>query len=180
MTTDQEIESNILLYAKQAQARPEDALFCLAFATLQIAHAINRLGTSLDRVAESVGGLTPTTPEPPAPPKRDHGASGRNSEFHLALAQFLTDRARGTRREDLLRGLPWEDEGEGYHYFRFQDLERRLVQEGWKADRREFFDFIKSIGGEPHQFTIGANQCVRLWRVPVSAVPRPTEDASPL
>ena len=41
----------------------------------------------------------------------------RGGEFRELLEDFLTNRTRGQRREDLLRGAPYEDEEQQRHYF---------------------------------------------------------------
>lgn len=46
--------------------------------------------------------------------------------FLELLGQFVTDRHRGLKKEELLLGKPWQDESTGRHYFRLQDLMRFL------------------------------------------------------
>jgi hypothetical protein len=50
-------------------------------------------------------------------------------QFQEVLEEFLTNRARGERREDLLRGQPWEDMNLGRHYFRMSAFRHFLGRE---------------------------------------------------
>jgi hypothetical protein len=46
--------------------------------------------------------------------------------FLEELEEFLTNRQRGDREEDILTGRPWEDMEEGQHWFRLKDLVKYL------------------------------------------------------
>jgi hypothetical protein len=89
-------------------------------------------------------------------------------KFEELLAQFVTDRHRTDRREDLLLGKPWHDEENGLVYFRMQDLEKSLNTEKFApADagtttRRWIGKRLVDMGGVSSQFnTMGKN--VRAW-----------------
>lgn len=77
---------------------------------------------------------------------------GITAIFHELLEEFLTNRTRGTRKEDLLRGAPWEDEEEGIHYFRIRDFESFLLKNGSKMERNEVVTRIREdYGGDKKQ-----------------------------
>lgn len=86
------------------------------------------------------------------------------------LEEFCTNRQRGSRREDLMVGKPWEDEETGRHYFRLRDLQRYLERENFKTlTRGALGELIKKMGGEAQQMSIrGHNRHV--WSVPVAAL----------
>lgn len=120
--------------------------------------------------------------EIPAPP--DVGTSG---VFHEHLEEFLTNRARGNRREDLLQGRPWEDPETGRHYFTLKSFSRHLSQEGMRDLRRaQIITRIRAMGGGDAFFNMG-KRGVRCWWVPGGVVqesqsvsPPPMEDKEPL
>jgi hypothetical protein len=104
---------------------------------------------------------------------------GAGAVFHELLEEFLTNRTRGLRREDLLRGAPWEDEETGRHLFRLQDFMKFLTRQGSKLHRNEVAARIKNdYGGGPYQTKVKGEVVVRCWFVPVDRVGRaPTLDA---
>jgi hypothetical protein len=104
---------------------------------------------------------------------------GRQGIFHERLEEFLTNRQRGTSREDLLRGRPWEDEEAGRHYFRLRDLSKFLEREGDKTTSRgQMTEQIKRFGGGDHFFNIKGHG-VNVWWVPSRQFRRPPQSDSP-
>lgn len=94
----------------------------------------------------------------------------RAGHFHELLRDFLTNRHKGDRKEDILLGRPWQDPDTQRHYFRIMDLMIYL-------DRCRFYEYtrqrlstpIKALGGAPQQLYIkGTRHCT--WWVPGSAV----------
>lgn len=116
-------------------------------------------------VAEALVSLTVIEPPPDV---------GHPEAFRERLEEFLTNRTRGDRKEDLLASRPWFSEEEGRHYFRLKDLETFLEREGMRGVKRsEISQRLKMLGGEPHFFNIkvGTRQKgVNVWWVPASAV----------
>jgi hypothetical protein len=103
---------------------------------------------------------------------------GREGMFGEMLEEFLTNRQRGTSREDLLRGRPWEDEEEGRHYFRLKDLAKFLQREGDRTTTRgQMTSAIKRLGGGDRFFNV-KQKGVSCWWVPSSAV-HPPERTDP-
>ena len=103
---------------------------------------------------------------------------GREGVFSERLEEFLTNRQRGTNREDLLRGRPWEDEDEGRHYFRLRDLDKFLQREGDKSTTRgQMTSAIRRMGGGDRFINI-KGKGVSCWWVPSDAV-RPPERTDP-
>jgi hypothetical protein len=78
---------------------------------------------------------------------------GRAGHFYELLTEFLTNRHRGTQREDLLVGRPIiEDER---YYFRLQDLMRFLENSNFHVySRAQIVTRIKRLGGDQHFFNI--------------------------
>jgi hypothetical protein len=91
---------------------------------------------------------------------------GRTGVFAEMLEEFLTNRQRGTTKEDILRGRPWEDEEEGRHYFQLKDLAKFLLREGDKTTTRgQMTSAIRKMGGDSKFINIkstGRN----VWWVP--------------
>jgi hypothetical protein len=102
----------------------------------------------------------------------------RKGQFREMLEQFLTNRIRGERREDLLRGVPWEDEESRQHYFSMRALASFLERERMKVDRKEIATWIRALGGEPQNLTI-KNHRIRCWWVPSDAVDEAPELSPP-
>ncbi len=82
--------------------------------------------------------------------------SAPGGAFREELEEFLTNRQRGTRREDLHSGRPWEDVEEKRHYFRLKDLLVRLdrIQSLRVLNRGQVVTRIKDLGGGHHYFMI--------------------------
>jgi hypothetical protein len=96
-------------------------------------------------------------------------------QFMEMLDEFLTNRARGQRKEDLRNGKPWEDEETGRHYFRLKDLQMHLKREGVRdMTRGQITQRIKDAGGGNYQFP-----GVRVWWVPSSALQGPAPASLP-
>jgi hypothetical protein len=103
----------------------------------------------------------------------------RRDLFHELLEDFLTNRARGVSREDILAGRPWEAEEEGRFYFRLKDLDAFLKREGVRdMSRSECCGWIRAFGGGEKSVTI-KRKTTRTWFVPSSAVNRAPELAPP-
>lgn len=62
-------------------------------------------------------------------PPPDLRTQGRFEEY---IVDFLTNRTRGLREEDILSGRPWFDESTGRHYFSMKDFTKFLEREGAK------------------------------------------------
>jgi hypothetical protein len=87
------------------------------------------------------------------------------------LEEFLTDRAKGDRKEDLVQGRPFESVEDGCYYFTIKSFERFLRQQGIRDfDRGKLYDNIVRLGGGKHFFNIENHKGVRAWFVPSSAV----------
>lgn len=98
------------------------------------------------------------------------GDVSMQARFTELLEEFCTNRQRGSRKEDIMVGKPWEDEDTGRHYFRLRDLHRYLERENFKnLTRGAMGEQIKKLGGEAMQLSIrGHNRHV--WWVPVAAL----------
>lgn len=87
------------------------------------------------------------------------------------LEEFLTDRAKGDRKEDLLQGRPFESVEHGCYYFTAKSLEKYLKQQGVREpDRGKLFDKITHLGGGKHFFNIDNHAGIRAWYVPSTVV----------
>lgn len=94
--------------------------------------------------------------------------------FQELLEEFLTNRQRGTEREHLLLGRPWESEEDRRHYFRLQDLQRFVLREGVRdLPRGRMTQMVKNLGGS-HQYLTIKGLSRNYWWVPVG-----TFDAAP-
>lgn len=110
---------------------------------------------------DAMGGLTVI----PAPP--DVGEGGKFLEL---LGEFLTNRTRGQRREDLLGGRPWEDSVQKRHYFGLSPLMTFMRREGEKEVRRaNVTQRIEGLGGGHVYEEIKGKGC-NLWWVPSEAI----------
>lgn len=112
---------------------------------------------------------------------------GLDARFHEALEDFLTNRQRGERLEDLLTGRPYEDVEREAYYFRLRDLEDHLDRDNFRDDRGSrltrprMTKMIKKLGGGEHFFNIRVGRLskgVRTWFVPSSAIVK-TPDFEP-
>lgn len=68
--------------------------------------------------------------------------------FREALREFLTNRRKAQRREDLLDGKPWLDEESGTYFFRAADLLKFMRNNGYKefSDKRTVTKFLRELG----------------------------------
>jgi hypothetical protein len=101
-------------------------------------------------------------------------------QFREQLEEFLTNRGRGDRREDLLLGRPWEDQEAGRHYFTLKELIKFLQRE-WKRDvrRSELKLRIEALGGEGGLGFNIQGKFKRVWWVPSDRIHAQTEDPPP-
>jgi len=108
---------------------------------------------------------------------------GEKEQFHELLEEFLTNRAKGERLEDVLSGRPFEDADEGRHWFQLRALQRYLRQESDKfrhKSRSKIAAFIRGHGGDTQNKKIGG-KTVRLFWVPTSRLQKmPEIDAPPI
>ena len=97
------------------------------------------------------------------------------AEFREVLEDFLVNRTRGRRREDILAGRPWEDEDEKRHWFRLRDLVDFMVRSGHRNVKRNgIADELRKLGGESGPLDIKGEK-TWCWRVP-SDVVQPTPE----
>lgn len=95
-----------------------------------------------------------------APP--DAGAEG---QFLELLEEFCTNRRRGTKQEDLLRGVPFEDDETGRYYFRLQDFDEHVNRKGVRdLTRGKITQRIRDLGGA-HDFFNVKGRGVNVWWV---------------
>jgi hypothetical protein len=121
-------------------------------------------------------------------PSEDMTEFGQRKEL---MRTFLYNRQKGSRREDVLRGAPYQDD-DGYHYFRLQDAQKFFKREGEPIKRSQLTDLIARLNGvEPREHgskkhkpspgmteaieTSVKNESVRLWKIPASALSEPVE-----
>jgi hypothetical protein len=94
------------------------------------------------------------------------------------LETYLTDRRRGTSREDLLRDVPWEDEDKGRYEFTMKGLTKLLDREKANMKLRDCVRWIKEMGGGEQGTTV-KGKSMRLWWVPSAAVQKPPQLSPP-
>lgn len=105
------------------------------------------------------------------------GVQGRFREY---LEDFLTNRSRGKRLDDLFSGRPFEDEEERRYYFRLQDLQRFLNREdfrdadGRRIGRNKISTMINGLGGG-HVFRNIKRRALSAFWVPSDVVEAPPE-----
>lgn len=110
---------------------------------------------------EAMEGMEPID----APP--DVGTQGRFKEL---MEDFLTNRAKGTRQEDILSGRPWLNEADGRHYFKLSDFQKFLAREGVKDfTRGQLTRRIERMDGKNHFFNI-KGKGVNVWYVPDESI----------
>lgn len=116
----------------------------------------------------------------PAPPE-----VGDLGKFREYLEEFLTNRSRGQRREDLLTGRPWEDAEAGLHYFTMKGLQEFLLKEGYRdIPRNRLSSLIKALGGKHDFINYNNSRGCNVWLLPAAKVqpllalpaPEPKED----
>lgn len=80
----------------------------------------------------------------------------RGGDFREALEEFLTNRQRGRRREDLNSGRPWENPEDKRHYFRLRDLQERFSRSQTLRgmSRGQLISRIRDLGGGHSFFNI--------------------------
>lgn len=103
------------------------------------------------------------------PASEDIGVAGHFLEL---LTSFLTDRARGKQKEDLITGRPWEDEEHGRHYFQLTSLQKFLEREGLKSlslHRGQITTRIEKMGGG-HQGMNIKGRFRNFWWVPIEVI----------
>lgn len=90
--------------------------------------------------------------------------------FHELIEEFLTNRARGKTREDILSGRPWECDEEGRHYFRLRDLQKFLKREDVRdLSRGQITTRIRDMGGGDVSLKI-KDKTRSCWWVPSDAI----------
>lgn len=96
---------------------------------------------------------------------------GEGERFRELLEEFLVDRQRGTQKEDLLSGRPWEDTEHGRHYFRLRNLQEFLTREGLRDyPRNRIARRLEALGGGHGFFNIKNRNGLNVWWVPSSIV----------
>lgn len=135
----------------------------LAMEKADVCYALMKPSDWLAAVAAAMQNLTVI----PAPP--EVGITGRFMEL---LVEFLTNRAKGDRREDILSGRPFEDLEHGKFYFRLKDLIKFLKREDMKElGVPQVSERIRRLGGASGQLTIKDHNTA-VWWVPSVAVTR--------
>lgn len=98
---------------------------------------------------------------------------GNDGRFFELIEDFLTNRYRGERMEDVLRGRPHLSEAEGCYVFRLSDIDRFIKREDAALSRnisREWMStHIRKIGGWDKVRKIGG-RATRTWSLPLDAV----------
>lgn len=94
--------------------------------------------------------------------------AGERGRFRELLEEFLTNRSRGERREDLLYDKPWECVEEGRHYFTLKSLQSHLVDRGMRDVKRNQITRLieKFMEGGQHTFNFKNTQSRSTWWVP--------------
>lgn len=83
--------------------------------------------------------------------------------FMELLHDFLTNKYRGTKMDDLLNGKPWLNESDNRHYFRLKDLCEHLANKGFKSWGRNVIGRrVEEIGGR-HFFQIKGHGTNVYW-----------------
>lgn len=102
-------------------------------------------------------------------------------QFHELMEEFLTNRARGNSREDILSGRPWEDVDNQRHFFRLRDLRKFLQREDVRnLTPGQITQKIKAMGGDNQDLSV-KTKTVSCWWVPSAAVtPTPELDPPPI
>lgn len=89
------------------------------------------------------------------------------------LHEFLALRVRARKREDLLKGLPFEHDGKVL--FRFSDFRRHLAANKLdRSDQALLYLTLRDLGAEHVRLRV-SGQPVTVWSFPVDAVEEQTE-----
>lgn len=103
----------------------------------------------------------------------------REGQFRELLEEFLTNRSRGERREDLLSGRPWEDDEAHQHLFVMKHLHKFVKQEGFRdMSRPEMQKYIRALGGGIYNKTISGRR-MKVWWVPSESIQEMPEVSPP-
>ncbi len=99
-----------------------------------------------------------------------------SGQFKEILEDFLTNKQRGERIEDILSGRPWEDTSSGRHIFRLRDLQRELERAKMQPmlTRGRITQRIRDLGGGNDFMNIKGHG-TNVWWIPsnkVQALPR--------
>jgi hypothetical protein len=107
--------------------------------------------------------------------------------FKDAIEEFLTNKQKGKRIEDIFSGRPWEDEGQHIYLFTLAAvrdfLERKPQLRGYSA--AQVTQRIKDLGGG-HRGIMINRKFRNLWFIPTAIfeakpdVPPPPMDKEPL
>ena len=103
-------------------------------------------------------------------------------QFRELLEEFLTNRARGDRAEDLFSRRPWlsEEEDPPRYYFRMQDLQRHVQRSGTQMSRSHMTSRIRELGGD-RKFLNIKGRGLNTWWVEQDVVAAPPKiDPPPL
>jgi hypothetical protein len=100
---------------------------------------------------------------------------GPHGQFLVLLSDFLTNRAPGERKEDLLSGRPWEDVENNRWYFKIEALIKYFRIEGYRkydGSESKLTQKIRELRGGPYQHNINnqAGGSVRCWYIPADVI----------
>ena len=101
--------------------------------------------------------------------------------FREHLEEFLTNRRKAQRKEDLLDKMPWLDEERGRYEFTMKMLHDHVTRNGMRDMSRHGCEvWIKRMGGDrvsKTPTTIVPGKGLRLWYLPAKGIeatpPRP-------
>lgn len=94
------------------------------------------------------------------------------------VGDYLTNKWRGRRREDLLENRPWEDEEEKRFYFKMSNLMKHIRTEGLTTyTQSTVVSWVRGEGGGPHFFNIKGHGW-RGWWLP-SGLYQPIPETEP-
>lgn len=95
----------------------------------------------------------------------------RGGRLNALIAEFLTNRSKGERFEDLFDGRPWYDEKKDRHYFTLRSLEKFLDQERFRemTINQVSQHISRELKGGDFYFNKKEPR-IRTWWVPGSAI----------
>ena len=95
---------------------------------------------------------------------------GEVAEFMEHLQEYVTNRAKGTRREDMFSDRPYEEEGK--HYFTLRAFQRYLESEKVRdTSRNRIISLLKKAGGGgTRQFNFENSRSLTTWWIPSDKV----------